>query len=77
MQDISSIPTDELLQDLRDSATDADACLVAMGFGVNTYTDDNGESCSVKSRYEGNKQIITMIENELNRREITFARVQP
>ena len=64
MADILSIPTDELIQDLKAIKNDLIDCEVALDFGVTEY---NGKS--VQQRLDTNMQVKQFIEAELQRRQ--------
>jgi len=67
MTDLSDIPTNELLADLAESIADIRICELALVQGVTHYSVDK----SVNYRLKINKQIVTKIEAELNRRAVT------
>ena len=65
--DITKIPTDELLSDLRDSRHDINYCqfLIDLGIGHNYYNPDY-----YYDRRENNKRIVEVILAELRRRGV-------
>ena len=68
MADILSIPTDELIQELRATDNDIVACETGLTIGVTEYHD--GESVqSVQQRLDTNRQVKQIIETELQRRQ--------
>lgn len=63
MTDITTIPTKELLEDLRESRYDITLCETALKLSIVDYSDG-----SVQSRLNTNQKIVDMIEAELARR---------
>ena len=65
MTDIATIPTGELVTDLRDSLLDIEICKRALAAGVTHYTGG-----AVQYRLDRNRQIVEVIEAELARRDL-------
>jgi hypothetical protein len=63
MEDITTIPTQNLERDLQDSQNDVATCEVALQFGITTYSGG-----SVQERLDHNKHFIEVISKELDRR---------
>ena len=61
--DILLIPTDELIQDLKDVNNDIVACKTGLAIGVTEYFGN-----SVQQRLDTNRQVKQIIEAELQRR---------
>lgn len=66
MTDITTLPIDELLDDLIESAKDIAFCTIAERHGITTYS--GGE---VVRRRKANEQIVTTIRAELTRRVLS------
>jgi len=64
MNDITTIPTDELEQDLQDSRTDISICEKALTIGIENYSGG-----SVKERMKANKRFVEVITAELKHRK--------
>lgn len=64
MTDITTIPTEELVSDLKDSIADIKTCEFALSRGVDEY---NGKS--VQYRLDANKHFVKVITAELERRK--------
>lgn len=62
--DITTIPTDELINDRGSSISDIKTCELALLHGIEQYSGG-----SVKDRLETNKRIVMVIDKELQRRE--------
>jgi hypothetical protein len=67
MTDITTIPTEELVSDLRDSIADIKICEFALSRGVTEY---NGKS--VQYRIEQNQYFVKVITDELERRQVVY-----
>lgn len=63
VQDITKIPTAELVKDLRDSCDDRAICFVALTLG---HTECS--TGSIEERKKANEHFIEVIEEELERR---------
>ena len=63
MKDISKIPTDELIEDKKESLKDINICERAISASIYTYSGG-----SVMGRLECNKRIASLINVELERR---------
>ena len=63
MADVSLIPTDELIRDLKDVKNDIVACKTGLAIGVTEYLGN-----SVQQRLDTNRQVKQIIEAELQRR---------
>jgi hypothetical protein len=67
MEDITKIPTAELIDDLRDGLDDIAVCKTALREGVTSYSGG-----SVEHRLKVNEIINAKIEAELKRRGVVF-----
>jgi len=64
MVDITTIPTEELETDLKDSKDDIVACQAALLLGITEYSGG-----SVLARINANKHFVKVITAELERRQ--------
>lgn len=64
MIDITTLPKEELVQDLLDSLSDIETCQLALYNGVSYYSGG-----SVMERLKKNKYFVRVISAELKRRE--------
>jgi hypothetical protein len=62
--DITTISTDVLEKDLRESEIDISVCQVALDNGINNYSGG-----FVAARLQSNKYFVELITKELNRRK--------
>ena len=65
MIDLSHIPDEELAADLKDSEADLATCETALALGITHYLDGTRRT---SERVDGNRRIITIIKEEMERR---------
>ena len=64
MVDITTIPTDTLEKDLRESENDISICQLALDNGINNYSGG-----LVEERLKSNRHFVDVITKELGRRK--------